>query len=158
MPFDGSNVYQLANSLGLPDLTAVARGAGVMSALQVSAYYAERRVRHSVARAIEFHTGEVQLFVAYEGVSAGGPMTLTLERDRIEKLMAVLLDVKFAKLGDQPGISYNERSLWLVQRAAGTHVRGVMLAPDRPELPWSMLVNAIDNYLPEAIREVPLRS
>ena len=157
MPFDGTDVYLLAGQLGLPDLQRTASAAGVLGILQVSAYYAERRVRHSVARVIEYQTGEIELRVAYQGVSLAEPLRLTVARERMERLDEALLRVRFDKLGDQPGLSHAERSLWLIQRAAGTHLHGVMVAPDRPEAPYSALVNAIDAYLPAAIRELPLR-
>ena len=157
MPFDGTDVFLLSSQLGLPDLQQAASAAGVMSILQVSAYYAERRVRHSVARVIEYQTGELELRVVFQGVSLAEPLRLSVARERMEALDAALLRAKFAKLGDQPGLSYAERSLWLIQRAAGSHAHGVMVAPDRPELPYTAIVNAIDAYLPEAIREIPLR-
>jgi len=157
MPFDGTDVFLLASQLGLPDLQRAASAAGVMSVLQVSAYYAERRVRHSVARVTEFQTGEIEMRVVFQGVSLAEPLRLTVARERIERLDEALLRVRFDKLGDQPGLSYAERSLWLIQRAAGTYLHGVMVAPDRPEAPYSTLVNAIDAYLPAAIREIPLR-
>ncbi len=157
MAFDGWNIFQLASELGLPELERSARAAGVMSIWQVTAYYAERSLRHSAARLIEYQTGELELWLAYEGIKLGKPLRLSLERERIEKLQAVLLGAKFGKLGDQAGLSYSERSLWLIQRAAGGHSHGIVLAPDRPELPYSAIVNAIDAYLPEAIREIPLR-
>lgn len=143
--------------MGLPDLQRAASAAGVMSILQVSAYYAERRVRHSVARVIEYQTGEIELQVVFQGVSLAEPLRLAVDRESMERLDDVLLRVKFDRLGDQAGLSYGERSLWLIQRAAGTHLHGIMVAPDRPEAPYTTLVNAIDAYLPEAIREIPLR-
>lgn len=158
MPFDGSDIYQLASRLGLPSLKRAARAAGVMSILEVSAFYVERRLRHSVARVIEYQLGEIELQVAYEGVRLETIPRIALEASRIEKLNTVLLTAKFQSLGDQPGLSYDERSLWLIQQAAGAHIHAVMVAPDRPELPYATIVNAIDGYLPEAIREVPLRS
>ncbi len=157
MPFDGLDVYQLASSLGLPNLERVAASAGVMSVLQITAYYAERRVRHSVARILEYQMGEIEMQLAYEGVKLAKPMRLTVEREHMEELNVVLLDVRFGKLGDQADLSYNERSLWLLQRASGSYLHSIMVAPDRPEPPYSTIVNAIDAYLPEAIREVPLR-
>lgn len=157
MPFDGSDVYQLARNLGLPDLAQAARGAGVMSVLEVSAYYAERRLRHSVARLIEYQLGDIELQVAYEGVRLATAPRISLDEARIEKVNAVLLALKFGTLDHQPDLSYDERSLWLIQRAAGSHRHGVLVAPDRPEPPWSTIVNAIDDCLPEAIRELPLR-
>ncbi|MCY3780844.1 MAG: hypothetical protein OXG78_11090 [Chloroflexi bacterium] len=158
MPFDGSDVYLLANRLGLPDLEQVAAQAGVMSVLQISAYYASRRVRHTVARVIEYQSGEIEIRLAYEGVSLEKPIRLAVENDNLEQIQAVLLKARFRKLSDQADLSYDERSLWLIQQAAGRHVHGIMVAPDRPELPYSTIVNAIDAYLPGAIREVPLRS
>ena len=158
MPFDGSYVYQLAGELGLPALERAAFGAGVMSVLEISAYYAGRRLRHSVARVIEYQLGDIEMRVAYEGVRLRDELRTWIEPERMEKLNAVLLKVRFANLSHQPGLSSDERSLWLIQRAAGSHRHGLMLAPDRPELPYSTIANAIDAYLPEAIREIPLRS
>lgn len=157
MPFDGTDVFLLAGQLGLPDLQRAASEPGVMSVLQVSAFYAERRVRNSVARVTEYQTGEIEMRVVYQGVRLAEPLRLMVARERMERLDEALLRVRFHKLGDQPGLSYAERSLWLIQRAAGTHLHGVMVAPDRPEAPYSTLVNAIDAYLPAAIREIPLR-
>lgn len=157
MPFDGTDVYQLAGSLGLPDLAQAAREPGVMSVLEISAYYAERRVRHSVARIFEYQLGEIELQVAYEGVRLQAAPRISVDSARMDKVNAVLLALKFGTLGHQPNLSYDERSLWLIRQAAGSHIHSVMVAPDRPELPYATLVNAIDDWLPEAIREVPLR-
>lgn len=157
MPFDGTDVFQLAGSLGLPDLARAARGAGVMSVLEVSAYYAERRVRHSAARVFEYQLGDIELQVAYEGVRLEAAPRISLDNAPMESVNAVLLAVKFGTLDHQPNLSYDERSLWLIRQAAGSHIHSVMVAPDRPEPPYSTIVNAIDDWLPEAIREIPLR-
>ena len=74
-----------------------------MSVFEVTAYYAERRVRHSVARVIEYQMGAIDLLVAWEGISLGKPLRLSVERDNLEKLQAVLLAVKFGRLGDSSG-------------------------------------------------------
>lgn len=142
----------------MPGLERAARAAGVMSVLEISAYYVERRLRHSVARVIEYQLGDIELQVAYEGVRLETIPRIALDEARIDKLNAVLLAAKFQSLRHQPALSYDERSLWLIQQAAGAHIHGIMVAPDRPALPYSTIVNAIDDYLPEAIREVPLRS
>jgi len=158
VPFDGSDVYQLASRLRLPDLERAARAAGVMSVLEISAYYMERRLRHSVARVIEYQLGEIELQVAYEGVRLETIPRIAIEEARIERLNTVLLAVKFRSLSHQPDLSHDERCLWLIQQAAGAYIHGIMVAPDRPEPPYSTIVNAIDDHVPEAIREVPLRS
>ncbi len=142
----------------MPDLEQAARATGVMSILAVSVHYAARRIRHSVARAIEYQTGEAQLEIAFEGVNVGKPMVLALDRQNLESLNAALLAVNFGRLGDQADLAYADGPLWLIQQAAGAHVHGIIVAPERPELPYSAIVNAIDAWLPEAIRQVPLRS
>ena len=157
MPFDGSDMYQLASRLGLPDLAQAARAAGVMSVLEISAYYAQRRVRHSVARVIEYQRGEIELQVAYEGVRLERAPRIAIDEARVGKVNAALLAARFRSLEDQPGLSYEERSLWLIQQATGSFVHAIIVAPDRPEPPYSAIVNAIDDCLPEAIRELPLR-
>lgn len=157
MPFDATDVYQLAGSLGLPDLARAAREPGVMSVLEVSAYYAERRLRHSVARVFEYQLGEIELQVAYEGVRLAAAPRISLDATRMEHVNAVLLAVKFRTLGHQPNLPYEERNLWLIRQAAGSHIHSVIVAPDLPEPPYSTIVNAIDGWLPETIREIPLR-
>ena len=151
-------MYQLAAKLAMPELQQAARAAGVMSVLEVAVYYAERRIRHSVARAIEYQTGEAALEIAFEGVNLGKRMVLPLDRQNLDALNAALLAVNFGRLGDQADLAYTDGPLWLIQRAAGAHVHGIIVAPERPEPPFSAIVNAIDAWLPEAIRQVPLRS
>lgn len=157
MPFDGSDLYQLASRLGMPELRWAAGAPGVMTALEIAAYYSGRRLRHSVARVIEHQVGEVELLVAYEGVRLATTPRIAIEPARMEKLNAVLLAVKFGALEHQPGLSLDDRCLWLIQQAAGAYVHGIIVAPERPEPPYSTIVNAIDDCIPEAIREVPLR-
>ena len=158
MPFDGSILYQLARDLDLPDLMSVARRAGVMSVLQISVFYAERRLRHSVARVIEDQLGEVQMNLVYEGQHRRRPRPFSVARDRFERLTLALRQARFDTLRDQPGISYADHSLWLIQRAAGGYSHGVIVAPSKPEPPYSSIVNAIDAYLPAAVRELPSKS
>lgn len=158
MAFDGAVIYQVADDLGLDNLSRVAQRAGVMSVLQVTAYYSGRRVRHSVARVIEYQLGEVELLLVYEGFNRHKPLRLNVPKDRLEKLGQALRQAKFDTMNDQDRLSFTDRSLWLVQRAAGAYSHGVIVSPDNPQLPWSSIVNAIDDYLPQAIREVPLRN
>ena len=156
MIFKGSNVYEMANNLAAPRLADIARQAGVISVLQVTAYYQQRRLRHSVARAIEYQHGEPKLEIVYEGFNHHRALRLKLPRAHLESLTDALHQAKFDKLGDQPQLSYQEGSLWLIQRAAGTYCHSIMVAPDVPQLPYSAIVNAIDEYLP--IREISLTS
>ncbi len=151
-----SEIIQLPGRLGLRDLSAAARGSGVVSVLQVAVYHGQRQLRHSVARIVENQLGEIELLVAYEGVDLA-PLRMSMERDRLEPLHKALDAVRFSRLRDQPGLSSADAPLWLVQRATGTHLHSIILAPNKPALPYSRIVNAIDACLPSALRELPLR-
>ena len=158
MPFDGTDVHLLASQLGLSDMQRAASAAGVMSILQVSAYYAERRGRHSVARVTEYQTGEIEMRVVYQGVSLAEPLRLTVARERMERLDASAAAGQVRQAWRPAGAVI--RRTQLVADSSGRRARilhGVVVAPDRPEAPYSTLVNAIDAYLPAAIREIPLR-
>ena len=147
---------QLPARLGMGDLAAAARASGVVCALQIVVFQGNRRFRHSVARVVESQLGNVDLLVAYEGVDLS-PRSMSLTPERIEPLHRALDAARFDRLRDQPGITSEDAPLWLVQRATGTHLHGVILAPDKPALPWSRIVNAVHDCLPAAVREMPLR-
>ena len=151
-----SEIYRLPARLGLADLSTVARGSGVISVLQVTVYQGRQRRRHSVARVVESQLGGMELTVAYEGVDLSA-LRMPLEAAQLQQLHAALDSARFGKLGDQPDLILDDAPLWLVQRAAGTHLHSVILAPNRPVLPWSRIVNAIDACLPAAVRELPFR-
>ncbi len=156
MTFDGAEIYELAWRLGMPELERAARGAGVISVLEIAVLHSGR-LRHSVARAIESQLGEVELRVAYEGLRLGAPLRTTVDRQRMERLNAALLAIKFGQLSDQSGLGRGDAPLWLLSRASGSHAHRVLLAPGKPEPPWSAIVQAVQTWLPEAIREIPLR-
>lgn len=128
----------------------------MIAVLQVAVYHGQRQLRHSVARIVETQLGAVEMLVAYEGVDLA-PLRRNMRSDQIEPLHRALDAVRFNRLRDQPGLSSADTPLWLVQRATGTHLHGIILAPDKPELPYSRIVNAIDACLPAALRELPLR-
>lgn len=151
-----SEIFQLPARLGLIDLAAAAQGSGVISVLQVVVYHGRRQLRHSVARVVETHLGAIELLVAYEGVDLS-PLRMSLERYRIEPLHKALDAVRFSRLRDQPDLSSADTPLWLVQRATGSHLHSIILAPDKPELPYSRIANAVYDCLPAAMQELPLR-
>lgn len=157
MTFTGSSaLYQVADNLGAKHIKELARQAGVISVLRITAYYPERQVRHSVATLMERIQDQREMSIIHEGFYNHQPMILGVSRNHYEKLLDALLQARFDKLTDQPNVSYKDHCLWLIQRASGTYTHSVIVSPDHPILPYAAIVNAIDAYLPEAIREIPL--
>ncbi len=156
MAFTGSSLYEVADNLGASHIKTVVKQPGVISVLRITAYYPERRTRHSVATLAERHQNRRDMEIVYEGFYGHKPVKLTVAKEAYDNLLNVLLQNKFTKLDDQPDISYKDHSLWLIQQAYGTYLKNLILSPDVPVLPYSAIANAIDDYLPEAIREIPL--
>jgi hypothetical protein len=156
MAFTGSSLYEVADNLGVPHIKDIAKQPGVISVLQITAYYPERKARHSVATLIERHQDNREMTIVYEGFFSHQPMTLSVSRDNLNNVLNALQRARFDKLYDPSTISYKDQILWLIQRASGIYTHGLIVSPDTPQMPYSLIVNAIDAYLPEAIREVPL--
>ena len=64
----------------------MAKQAGVISVLRITAYYPERKARHSVATLIERHQNQRQMEIVYEGFYGHKPVKLTVERDAFDNL------------------------------------------------------------------------
>ncbi len=156
MVFTDSPLYAVANNLNVPNIKTVAQAVGVVDVLRITAYYPKRDTRHSIATLVQRHQDKRDLEIVYENFNKQQAVKLTVQRDVFDAIQNALLQNKFDKLEDQTNISHYDHSLWLVQRASGTYLHSVIMSPDVPHLPYSAIVNAIDNYLPEAIREVPL--
>jgi len=156
MAFTGSSLYEVADNLGVPHIKAIAKKAGVISVLRLTAFYSERKARHSVATVVQRHQDQREMAVVYEGFFNHKPVTLDVSRDNLENVLNALQQARFDKLYDQPMLSYKDHILWLIQRASGIYDHGIIVSPNVPQMPYSLIVNAIDAYLPESIREVPL--
>lgn len=156
MAFTGSSLYEVADNLGVPNIKDIAKQVGVISVVRITAYYSERKARHSVATLVQRHQDQRVMNVVYEGFYHHKPVMLSVSRDSLENVLNALQQAKFDKLYDQPLVSYKDHILWLIQRASGIYLHGIIVSPDIPQMPYSLIVNAIDAYLPESVREVPL--
>ena len=136
----------------LPD---IAKQPGVKALYRLTIHYARTKARHSVATLRHATLDDLRLEVVYARLFKHKPLTFTIERERYDALLAALLKAGFDSLSDQEGIQVYGEDTWLLERAAGAYRKSVVLAPHRVEMPYSLIVNAVDVHLPEAIREVP---
>lgn len=141
--------------LNLLSLREIARQAGVQSAMRVTCYYRDGQTLNSCATLRCPQEGNCTLELVREGWFDERPLRRSIGRDMIEKLNAAFSRAGFDRLDDQPATQQSVRVLWLVERAAGTFFHNVLLMPEIPQPPYSGIVNALDAYLPESIREIP---
>lgn len=157
MPSYASSLHGVRLRVNVPVLKALAAQPGMKTLYRVIAYYLDGRARNSVAT-LYSETGKTtyRLEIVYEGVNQHKPVLHTLSSASYEALTAAFLQANFDKLADQDITIPRLHTLWMVERAAGSFHYTIVLTPQQPELPYSMIVNALDTYLPEAIREVML--
>lgn len=148
-------MHTILENADVPALKTLAAQPGTKTAYRFVVFYADRRARNSVATLIEERGfGTSQLETIYEGFNSAKPMISTIPSSRLTLLADAFARVGFDRLPDGKSPDGKLRTLWLIERAAGSFYKAVMLSPHEPVLPYSTLVNAIDGYLPEAIREM----
>ncbi|MDZ4764300.1 MAG: hypothetical protein SGI73_07075 [Chloroflexota bacterium] len=148
----------IAESLRLPLLAQIARQPGVAVAYRITVLYHDGRASNSAATLTRLHAARGEsdvLELAYSRAWDGKPIMRTIPRARCDAFARALVALGFDRLPDQPDLP--DRSivdLWLIERAAGTFVRGVIVAPELAHNQHAALVDAVRVGLPEALREV----
>ena len=149
-----SPLLDFVSRLEIPKLRQLAKQPGIQAVYRIVTYHADRHARHVVATITRTQYNDLTLEVIYEGVANHRPFTHDVSFSNYEKLLAVFQQVDFDQLSDQPKLPIYNRDLWMIERAAGTFYHCVVMSPDTPQKPYVTLINAVDAYIPEAVREV----
>lgn len=144
----------LIDAVGVPPLLALARRPGVRELFRVAVHHHDGRVRDSVATLIDNHLDGVRLENVYRVTFHEKALVYRIPSDRYTRFLDAVRGVNFDQLHDQPDLPPYGADLWLVERAAGTYVHDVIVAPALADGPHWTLVSAIRMYVPEALREV----
>lgn len=144
----------IAESLGLEPVSRIAKQPGVQAVYRVTMLIHDGRASSAAATVTRVGQGVV-LELAYQRALDGKHLTRTLPIPRYERFTSALVALGFDHLPDQPDLPDRPTAdLWMVERAAGTFNRAVVLAPALAEGKHLSLVNAVRTYLPEALREL----
>jgi hypothetical protein len=144
----------IAEQAGIPTMKEIAKQPIVSAAYRITVRYHNRRAADSVATIQRSGRDVVTLDVVYRGLFGHKPVAVSLGMDRYEAFVDGLQALKFDHLSDQPNIPAHGVDLWMVERAAGNFVKGVILAPELTSNVYARLVYLVSTTLPEAVREV----
>ncbi|MBE2266735.1 MAG: hypothetical protein IAE80_00795 [Anaerolinea sp.] len=146
----------LAAELKCAPVGEMAQRPGVTDVYRVTVHYYDRRACDSVATLVKTITGGVTLDVVYRRALAQKPLTYKIAEERYQKLVLAFKAAGFDKLVDQSGLpAHDSTDVWMVERAAGSFVRGIIVAPDVPApAPYQAVIAAVRHALPEAMRMV----
>ncbi|PJF25720.1 MAG: hypothetical protein CUN53_11345 [Phototrophicales bacterium] len=145
----------IAESLDLEPVTRIARQPGVQAVYRVTTLIHDGRASSAAATITRVGQGVV-LEMAYQRALEGRHLARTLPIPRYERFASALVTLGFDHLPDQADLPDRPTAdLWMIERAAGTFQRAVIVAPALAQGVYLSLVDAVRTYLPEALRELP---
>ncbi len=156
MPYPTTLLLQLAESSQCIPLRQIARRADVIAAFRVTVYHNHNQTRHTISTLYHERTAkDFRLEVVYHQLFRDQPLRYRLDERRYEAFVGGLRSLRFDHMTDQDKIPMAAPSVWLVERVAAGFYHSVALSPYPVDKTYSALVNLIDAYLPEAVRDVP---
>lgn len=145
----------IAEQAGLEPLARLARRPAVHAVHRISVHYYDGRARSSAATLTRFGVDGVDLALVFSRALGHKPLVHAIPLLRYEAWVKVLSALRFDHLSDQDHLpEYPMADLWLVERASGTFVKSVILAPALAEGVHAQLAQAVRTHLPEALREL----
>lgn len=144
----------IAEWLGLPPVKTIIREPGVRGVYRVTVYYHDRRARDVCATLRDVRSEPPQLTISYRGAFDHRPIRYPFSKDRHLALARALQNLRFDHLPDQPDMPLYGLDFWMIERAAGSFVHSVIVAPQTAQGAHADLVGLIKTHLPEALRVV----
>ena len=154
MELIASQLRAIADQMSLSSTRKLAQSPGVSAVYRLTVRYHDRRAADSVATLVRVGKSGATLEIVYRGLFNHKPMQVSFDETRYEAFTAALQKAHFDTLSDQQNIPPHGVDLWLLERAAGTFNKSVIIAPELTGSIYARLVYMIGSALPEAIREV----
>jgi hypothetical protein len=144
----------IPDRLGLPPVRTLARAPDVRAVYRVTVYYHDRRALDSCATLIERRHSEPEMAIAFRGAFRQKPILHRIDADRCAAFVLALRHLRFDHLPDQPRMPLYGLDFWMIERAAGSFIHSVILAPQIAEGVHAELAHIIRTHLPEALRAI----
>lgn len=146
--------YSVAERVGVPPLRQVALSPGTKGVYRLTVHYETKASADSIATLRRFGTDGVSLEVVYSGRFGNKPIIRRVTLQDYERFVSALQNLKFDQISDQDHIPFYGADAWLIERAAGGFWKRVTLAPSTTTGVHAQLVDAVRQYLPDAVREI----
>lgn len=144
----------IAYRTGVQALKDILRQPIMKAVYRVIVYHWDRRALDMVLTLHRAGADEAALTIVYDGLPHINPIRHAMPLEQYEAFVLALHRLHFDKLKDQPRLPEYGADLWMIERAAGTFIRGVIVAPDHAQGAYAELVAVIRQYMPEVMREI----
>jgi hypothetical protein len=145
---------EVARAAGLKTVQQIAQQPGMKAVYRITVRYKDGRKRSSVATLRHSLGEDIVLEVVYQGLFKHKPLVHRIPIVRYEAFRSALHKAGFDRMRDQPDVPFHGVDLWLVERAAGSFVRTLILAPERADGTHAAVISGVQQYLPEALRQI----
>lgn len=155
MVYHDTAIRTVVERLKLRPMKHIAQQPGVQTVYRFIAYYADGRAYHSASTLIDksFRT-EKHLEIVYSGFFNDRLIKRQIDKQGYQKFIAVLQASNFDKLQyPGSGLLYTP-TIWCIEKATASFSHQITLNPHSNQEPFCRIINAIDGYLPEAVREI----
>jgi hypothetical protein len=143
----------IGDQMKLTPLPKVASQPGISAVYRLTVRYHDRRACDSAAT-LQRWRDRMALEIVYRGRFDHKPLAITVQPTRYEAFVAALHKLHFDQLNDQQNLPTYGVDLWLLERAAGSFAKSLILSPELATDVHAALVQAVKTYLPETLREV----
>ena len=144
----------IADYANVKSIKQIAMQPGVQSAYRVTLHHQDMRAADAVVSVVQKASGELQLEAVYQGRFSNRPLQRALPEQDFKSWVLLLREIGFDHLDDYEDIPLTEADLCMVERAAGGFAKSVIFVPQKAEADFAKLLDAIQLYLPEALREI----
>ncbi|GAB4310331.1 MAG: hypothetical protein Kow00117_03770 [Phototrophicales bacterium] len=144
----------LAERAGLPPVKQIAAQPGTKSVYRITLHYPDQSASDVIGTVRIARIEPTQLQVVYYGHFNNKPLIYPISEIRLNQFIQHISKLKFDKLPDQPDIPYYGVDLCMIERAAGTFLRSVLLAPKYAQGVYATLFDEICRVFPELIRKI----
>lgn len=155
MTYHTSAIHSIQSRTKVAAIRDIATQPDVQTVWRITVYYVDGRAHNSVATLTQT-TGQATLALVTHFVDFcdGRPIARQITQEAYRRLLAVLHGVQFDTMYFPESALLHTPTVWHIERATARFVHQLTLSPHCHDKPYCVVVNAIDSYLPDAIREI----
>ncbi len=155
MVYHNTAIRAVVERLNLIPLKHIAQQPGVQTVFRFITYYTNGRAYHSASTLVhESSRTHSRLETIYSGFLNDRLIKRQIENERYQKFTNVIQQVQFDSLYFPVSDLMHTRTIWCIERATTSFSHRLIMNPHISHQPYCRIINAIDAYLPEAVREI----
>ena len=155
MVYHNMAIRAIVERLNLISLKQLAQQPGVQTVFRFIAYYTDGRAYHSASTLTRESTSpHSMLETIYSGFLNDRPIKRHIDNERYQKFIDVIQQVKFDNLYFPVSDLMHSPTIWCIERATASFFHRLILSPHINQQPYCRIINAVDGYLYETVREI----